>query len=199
MNDQIKALEDALRDVLNGENWRAGKKFDPNSGNFDLSVQRAALAASQPAPDCHQPDLVTADSSQPAQPVAVTWPARCDGVEQDAFEAWAKDNHYDMELHPLHWLFLNARTSAARDGWAAGLAHAVDRMRAALDVHPLTVQDAARVPEIAALIDAVNGLMEVFPDPCRYDHHGKCQEHFIEDDCSVAKTIAALRAIAEGQ
>ena len=45
--ERIKALEDALRDVLNGENWRAGKKFDPNSGNFDLSVQRAALAAAE--------------------------------------------------------------------------------------------------------------------------------------------------------
>ena len=70
---------------------------------------------------------------------------------------------------------------------------------AELEAQPITAQDAARVPEIAALIEAIANLMSVFPDPCRYDHHGKCQEHFIEDDCSVAKTKAALRAIAESR
>ena len=217
-------------------------------------------SASQPAPECHQPDLVTADGGQdaqlvarlveaaqwarnrleaiaddawrgdardfkrslvgvfadfdealancgshippeirtvpPAQPVAVTWPARCDGVEQDAFEAWAKDNHYDMDLHPLHWLFLNARTSAARDGWAAGLAHAVDRMRAALDVQPLTVQDAAQVPEIAALIEGAEHLLQNYlrdeldePDLCVDDEHWS----------AIHGVNAALRSIAEGR
>jgi hypothetical protein len=38
------ALAEALEEVTNGENWRSGRKFDPNSGNFDLSKQRAALA-----------------------------------------------------------------------------------------------------------------------------------------------------------
>lgn len=34
----------ALDDIVNGENWRSGRKFDPNSGDFDLSIQRAAIA-----------------------------------------------------------------------------------------------------------------------------------------------------------
>jgi chromosome segregation ATPase len=29
-------------------------------------------------------------------------------------------------------------------------------------------------------------------DPCYYDHHGYCQAHYIEADCSVAKARAAL-------
>ena len=189
--ERIKALEEALRalelanDRLCGARPQQVYDLMIASGMADVMLELdrarataiALLAASKPAPDCHQPDLVTADSSQPAQPVAVTWPARCDGVEQDAFEAWAKDNHYDMELHPLHWLFLNARTSAARDGWAAGLAHAVDRMRAALDVQPLTVQDAARWQEVASKIWQIANCT----DP--------------EDP----EFIAALRAISEGR
>lgn len=61
--------------------------------------------------------------------VAAALPHRGDGIEQDAFEAWAKFEHYDMTTHPLHWLFLDPKTDAARYGWAAGLAHASDRMR----------------------------------------------------------------------
>ena len=51
-------------------------------------------------------------------------PKRCDGKEQEAFEAWAAAQKYDMERHPLHWLFLNERTYAARQGWAAALEYA---------------------------------------------------------------------------
>lgn len=53
-------------------------------------------------------------------------PTRCDGKEQYAFEAWAAAQRYDMNEHPLHYLFLNERTAAARDGWAAGLKYASD-------------------------------------------------------------------------
>jgi hypothetical protein len=48
-------------------------------------------------------------------------PSVCDGKEQDEFEAWAKNAKFDMEQHPLHWLFLNERTAAARRGWKAAL------------------------------------------------------------------------------
>lgn len=57
-------------------------------------------------------------------------PSICDGIEQDAFEAWATENRYDMNTHPLHWLFLNERSAAARDGWKAGLVHAAERCAA---------------------------------------------------------------------
>lgn len=48
-------------------------------------------------------------------------PSVCDGKEQDEFEAWAQKEKYDMSQHPLHWLFLNERTYAARQGWKAAL------------------------------------------------------------------------------
>ena len=145
--------------------------------------------------------------SQPAQPVAVkvkplVW-----------FEVYRArvGGKYTADGYTIMWIegvWLLSFAGESRSAWrftdldaakAAAQADYEARIMAALDVQPLTVQDAARLPEIVALIDAVNGLMEVFPDPCWHDHHGKCQEHFIEDDCSVAKTIAALRAIAEGR
>lgn len=59
-------------------------------------------------------------------------PAVCDGKEQDAFETWARSERMDMSQHPLHWLFLDARTDAARQGWKGGLTYAVMAVGAAL-------------------------------------------------------------------
>lgn len=58
-------------------------------------------------------------ASKPVAPPAV--PSTCDGKEQDAFEAWASGERFDMALHPLHWLFLNEKTYAARQGWKGAL------------------------------------------------------------------------------
>ena len=43
--EDVQGLVEAIRELIDGENWRQGRKFDPNSGNFDLSKQRAALTA----------------------------------------------------------------------------------------------------------------------------------------------------------
>lgn len=48
-------------------------------------------------------------------------PEDCDGEEQLAFEAWAKLERYDMHEHPIHYLFLDPKTYAARQGWKAAL------------------------------------------------------------------------------
>lgn len=58
------------------------------------------------------------------------WPRNCDGVEQDAFEEWAKAEGFVMDKHPIHWLFLNSNTYTARQGWKAGLVHASERCAA---------------------------------------------------------------------
>jgi hypothetical protein len=47
----------------------------------------------------------------------------CKG-EQLKFEEWAAKNCYDMREHPLHYLFLDNRTYAARQGWKAALEYA---------------------------------------------------------------------------
>lgn len=55
-------------------------------------------------------------------------PSICDGLEQEAFEAYAKGQGMNMTLHPLHYLFLAAPTSCARDAWKAGLSYCLERI-----------------------------------------------------------------------
>jgi hypothetical protein len=60
-------------------------------------------------------------------------PSVTEAPEVTAFEKWARAERYDMTTHPLHWLFLDAKTYAARQGWKAGLAFAQpesDRLKA---------------------------------------------------------------------
>jgi hypothetical protein len=63
-------------------------------------------------------------------------PTVCDGKEQDAFEAWAKGKGYDMSCHPLHWLFLNERTYAARNGWKGAIEYVNSQISAAAPSQP---------------------------------------------------------------
>ncbi|UPW35948.1 hypothetical protein QE320_gp106 [Pseudomonas phage EM] len=51
-------------------------------------------------------------------------PDVCDGKEQGAFEDWASKEGMNMEYHPLHWMFLDAKTYSARQGWKAALKYA---------------------------------------------------------------------------
>lgn len=80
----------------------------------------------------------------PAGAGPVLWPTTCDGKEQEAWETWAKSEHYDMAQHPLHYIFLNDRTFSARQGWRAGLLYAVEQMKAATPQH--TQAQAGAVP-----------------------------------------------------
>ncbi|MCU9189546.1 hypothetical protein OE414_15395 [Pseudomonas aeruginosa] len=48
-------------------------------------------------------------------------PDVCDGKEQNAFEEWARKEGLDTSCHPMHWLFLDAKTNSARQGWKAAL------------------------------------------------------------------------------
>lgn len=52
--------------------------------------------------------------------------------EQAAFEEWANDSRYEMAQHPLHYLFMDKQTNAARQGWKAALAF----VRKLLEVAP---------------------------------------------------------------
>lgn len=63
----------------------------------------------------------------------------------------------------------------------------------------ITPAAALAVPEVAALVDTAARVLAPLDEPCRHDHHGYCQAHFVEADCSVAALRAALAAIAEVQ
>ncbi|TZG25632.1 hypothetical protein [Sphingomonas montanisoli] len=67
----------------------------------------------------------------------------CDGKEQDAFEEWAASQNMDTKTHPIHWLFLDPKTSAARQGWRGATEYWAARMK-----------DAAPTPD-AALREAL--------------------------------------------
>jgi hypothetical protein len=50
--------------------------------------------------------------------------------DQQAFEAWAQGERYEMHQHPLHYLFIDPETNAARQGWKAALQFIRDRYAA---------------------------------------------------------------------
>jgi len=44
----------------------------------------------------------------------------------------------------------------------------------------------------ARLEAALVRLLDVLDEPCRYDHHGYCQTHFVENPCRVAEARALV-------
>lgn len=55
-------------------------------------------------------------------------PDTCDGKEQEAFEEFARAAYMDMSQHPLHYLFLNSETNAARQAWKAAILYCRDQV-----------------------------------------------------------------------
>lgn len=91
------------------------------------AIEEMAAAAQEHATQ------LAGQGQEPSPRAAVTgpveWPATCDGLEQEAWEAWARVQRFDMSEHPMHYLFLNERTDAARQGWKGGLVYAVEQMK----------------------------------------------------------------------
>lgn len=163
----------------------------------------AAIAASQPAPDCHQPGLVTSDGGH-----AIGWPSDeprqivCTGEDGSdvwncAFGTWSADDFGIDSDEPVgdgERLFVNRRL------YDAAIARAIkaEDTIAALDVQPLTVQDAARVPEIASCIYALRQINKRYAaDDGRLIHSDKQIMDYA--DAALLLLDAALRAIAEGR
>lgn len=59
----------------------------------------------------------TAETTEGRTQPAPALTRNCDGKEQYAFEAWAKDHGMNMAEHPLHYLFIDPKTDAARQAW----------------------------------------------------------------------------------
>ena len=52
-------------------------------------------------------------------------------------------------------------------------------------------------PDVSALVEALESLLEVQDEDCRYDHQGYCQNHnldHVDDGCRVARAKTALAA-----
>ena len=101
-------------------------------------AQRAALAASMAAPDCHQPDLVTAEAEQPVARLveAAQWARnRLETIADDCWHGDARDFK-----RSLVGVFADFDEAMANCG-----SHVPPEIRTvtpALEVQPLTVQDA---------------------------------------------------------
>jgi len=46
----------------------------------------------------------------------------------------------------------------------------------------------------AELSELSEEFLEVHDEPCRLDHHGCCQSHFLEEDCLIVRTKQALES-----
>ena len=69
--------------------------------------------------------------------------------------------------------------------------------------HDAYLRVSARLAKLEAVAEAARDLSKAFRDDiCRRDHHGYCQSHFLEEDCSkgsrVERLLKALSAL-EGE
>jgi hypothetical protein len=145
-----------LLSLRNGQSEAVAWRVDVNGHSHIWNVERNAQEDVQTRGGLVEP-LYThpAPQSEAVAVRALDIADDNDGIEQDAFEAWAKAERYDMHEHPMHWLFLDAKTAAARDGWRAGIRHSHARIRSALThpAPPLAVTDEM----VASLYAAVEG------------------------------------------
>lgn len=203
MTNRIKTLEDALRELLHavcGDTGFAacvradsGKAYPWHGLDIAEANARAALAASQPA----QPVAVKVKRMgwwcDPCRSVGMM---HCSDPENCGFmrTASAKADDWKSWLDDL----------PLPDDFSQGidmLQDFITHIMAAIDVQHLTVQDAARVPEIAALIeksealrDDVTSRVDAFGDRI-----GIAQPMIGFGAKQWADFVAALRAIAEGR
>lgn len=244
-NGRIKALEDALR--TKAAMIELGEKIAWGSDVALMREAADALAAIQPAADCHQPDLVTAQPAkhvQPGAPVTLTytnwkgetaeraiiprrvwwgstewhpepqWLLTAFDVDKQAERDFALKDFCQpvqpvaVKVKPLAWTATcDAGDFMAYDPLferqvlslepAAYDTERVDRIMAALDVQPMTVQDAARVVadglndgEVWCV--AVNGAAAILSS-------GMPESYWPPVKRIREALDAALRAIAEGR
>ncbi|HEJ2170550.1 TPA: hypothetical protein ACKP5U_003288 [Pseudomonas aeruginosa] len=93
--EPLRRLGNWLSHVLDEDQWTTAERM--LTGACVAAEERAAEQTQHSAPDV------------------------CDGKEQDAFEEWARKEGLDTSCHPMHWLFLDAKTNSARQGWKAAL------------------------------------------------------------------------------
>ncbi len=62
--------------------------------------------------------------------------------------------------------------------------------------HPKILEAADRIQALTAEVWRLRKLLQrnIENEPCRLDHHGYCQTHYLEEDCSVAAARAALQS-----
>ncbi len=142
--DAALAMVSGLRSLLNPilcyvendiERMRGDRDKSDNKETYDLAISLAMkrLKAAQHAVFTTEPGCNTAVelASHITAQAQHSVPDVCDGKEQDAFEEWARKEGLDTSCHPMHWLFLDAKTNSARQGWKAALRYVRSQLAAA--------------------------------------------------------------------
>ena len=65
------------------------------------------------------------------------------------------------------------------------------------DIEPLKAENEALRTRMAQLAEALESLLEMQDEDCRYDHQGYCQNHnldHVDDGCRVARAKTAIAA-----
>lgn len=106
-------------------------------------------------------------------------------VEHPAFEKWAQEQRLDMSKHPLH-LFVDSKTSAARQGWRAALQYIKHAMIVAGIAEPSDTE------LILWELDGDSGVKAFMKsDPNRCAHGGTIAEAVGDLVMSQSNTFAA--------
>jgi hypothetical protein len=53
--------------------------------------------------------------------------------------------------------------------------------------------------DLAALRQLLQDFADLHSAPCRYDHHGNCQEHYLGKPCIIADAREVLKRIPPGE
>lgn len=116
--DELNATRDAwLVTSMKKDGSNAAQVLEQQAMAKYAEARGALVDAFLTLGDC----LRGAEALRQLQEAAV--PFICDGKEQEAFETHAKNEGHDMTQHPLHYLFLNDRTKAARAAWRDALVY----------------------------------------------------------------------------
>jgi hypothetical protein len=99
------------------------KPYDPNA-DLKFLPEPACDGAASPATSGSQP---SGAGIAWAAVLAATEICPKDHSEQNAFEEWARKRGLNMDEHPLHYLFLDPKTDAARNAWKAALSYVRSR------------------------------------------------------------------------
>ena len=75
--------------------------------------------------------MLVTEERDTLQAQIASMPDTCDGKEQEAFEAWAVSQKFDMQTHPRHYLFLDIMTNATRQAWKAAILYCRKQVDAA--------------------------------------------------------------------
>lgn len=127
---EIEALQARVAELQRGKELALQYQYDAEQERDSLAALRpqepvalASMGQIRYTPPTCDFDTYTPLYAKPVPPVRepLTLPSVCDGKEQEAFEAWAVSEHYNMQIHPLHYLFLNGETNAARQAWKAAI------------------------------------------------------------------------------